>query len=48
MDKRMYDWMDDQKKGKKNKLRVGDKVRAKPSWVDWHSSHIAWLLADAS
>ena len=45
MDKRTYDWMDDQKKGKKNKLKVGDKVRAKKTWVDWHSSNIAWLFA---
>jgi len=44
MDKRVADWMGDHKKGKRNKLRVGDKVRAKQTWVDWHSSRISWLF----
>jgi hypothetical protein len=41
MDKRM----DYEKRGKRNKFKITDKVRAKQTWVDWHSSHIAWLFA---
>jgi hypothetical protein len=44
MDKKMANWMNHELKGKKNKLKIGDTVRAKPSWVDWHSSRISWLF----
>jgi hypothetical protein len=31
-------------KGKKNKLKIGQKVRALPSLVKWHASHLSWSL----
>jgi hypothetical protein len=30
------------KPGKKNKLKVGQKVRALPQLVDWFASHLTW------
>lgn len=32
----------DKVKGKKNKLKIGQKVRAKKDLVDWYSSHFCW------
>ncbi len=29
-------------KGKLNRIKVGQKVRAKPSLVDWFASHLSW------
>lgn len=29
-------------KGKRNKLKLGDRVKAKQSLVDWCSSHLSW------
>lgn len=29
-------------KGKKNRLKVAQRVRAKQKVVDWHSSHLTW------
>lgn len=37
----------DKKKGKKNKLKVGQKVRARSSLVDWYSSHLVWSYSRA-
>ena len=33
---------EDKVKGKLNKLKVGQRVRAKPSLVDWFSNHLSW------
>ncbi len=30
--------------GKKNKLRVGNKVKAKPELIDWHVKHLSWCF----
>jgi len=30
---------------KKNKFKMGDRVKALPSLVDWHSSHLVWSYA---
>lgn len=32
-------------KGKKNKLKVGQKVKAKPSLIHWHATHLCWSLS---
>ena len=29
-------------KGKLNKLNIKDKVKAKPSLIDWYATHLAW------
>jgi hypothetical protein len=34
----------DLKKGKKNKLKVGQKVVAKQRLVDWTASHLCWCV----
>ena len=37
-----YDSDEDETKGKKNKLKIGQKVKAKQNLVDWFSSHFSW------
>ena len=37
----------DQKPGKKNRLKVGQRVTAKSDWLDWHLSHLNWLYGVA-
>ena len=32
----------DKDRGKKNKLNIGDKVRAKPQWAEWHCKYLSW------
>lgn len=32
----------DKKKGKKNKLKIGQKVKALPNLVDWHARRLSW------
>jgi hypothetical protein len=32
------------KKGKANKLKIGQKVEASPHLVDWYSGHLSWLF----
>ncbi len=44
METKMKNWMNHDLKGKKNQMKIGDKVRAKSTWVDWHASNIAWLF----
>jgi hypothetical protein len=37
-----FEFKPDLKKGKRNRLRVGQKVEAKQQMVDWHASHLSW------
>lgn len=43
--KAWIDGMDHKKRGKGNRLKIGDVVQVKPECVKWHATHLAWCYA---